>query len=305
MNMQAAEQSSGAGTGRREVTRVITALRTTEGEGFPIRRPFPTAELMDIDPFLMLDEVGPVDWPPGGAKGAPDHPHRGFETISYILAGEKVHEDSTGKRELLRAGDVQWMTAGRGIVHSEMPSAAILENGGRVHSFQIWVNLPAAEKWCEPGYQYVPAASLPLGHSDEGGVKARVIAGSAFGVDGAVRTRTPVMLQDWTVSVGGKASLAAPTGHMLAIYVFHGAVVVGGAAQRVGDGELALLSDGASLTLAAAPDASDEARLLLLGGRPIGEPVARYGPFVMNTEPEIAAAIEDYRAGRMGTIARR
>ncbi len=257
-----------------------------------------------LDPFLMLDEVGPVDWPPGEARGAPDHPHRGFETVSYILSGEKLHEDSTGREQLLRPGDVQWMTAGAGIVHSEMPSERILREGGRAHSFQIWVNLPRRERWARPGYQYVPAERIPVARADGGRVEARVIAGQALGVEGEVRTHTPVTLQDWSMEPGAGATLELPPGHNAALYVFRGRIGVGARPVVVGEGALAVLGPGERLPVHCPEEAGAAARFLLLAGEPIGEPVARYGPFVMSTEAEIREAIADYQRGRMGRIAR-
>ena len=286
------------------VAQIVTAHQQTEGEGFPIRRPFPTIGLADVDPFLMLDEVGPVDWAPGTAKGAPDHPHRGFETISYILSGEKLHEDSSGGVQKLQSGDVQWMTAGAGIVHSEMPTEEFRERGGRIHSFQIWVNLPAADKWAAPGYQFVAADRIPVAMSDDGLITAKVIAGTAFGVDGIVETRTPVVLQDWTVGPTGKAELAIPADHTVSLYVFQGSVITGPDARTIEDGELAIFGDGDTISISSNNDGPEPARLLVLGGRPIGEPVTRYGPFVMNTKGEIVQAFHDYQSGRMGVIPR-
>ena len=251
-----AESDVGISQTARPVAQIVTALRQTEGEGFPIRRPFPTPMLADVDPFLMLNEVGPVDWAPGTAKGAPDHPHRGFETISYLLSGEKLHEDSSGGVQMLHPGDVQWMTAGAGIVHSEMPTEDFRVRGGRVHSFQIWVNLPAEEKWAEAGYQYAAAAEIPTATSDDVRVSAKVIAGTAFGVDGIVETRTPVVLQDWTVMPGGAAVLPIPSDHSISLYVFQGGVAVRPDHQKVGDGELAMLGEGEVVTIAA--DANKE-----------------------------------------------
>src|SRR5262250_1821318 len=161
----------------REVQRIVKSQRVREGGGFVVRRPFPTAGLDHIDPFLLLDEMGPVDYGPGEAVGAPDHPHRGFETVTYVLAGEFEHEDSAGHRGVLRAGDVQWMTAGAGIVHSEMPSRRIRDQGGRVHGFQVWVNLPARLKMTRPRYQEVPAARIPQAATADGKARVRVVAG--------------------------------------------------------------------------------------------------------------------------------
>ena len=288
----------------RPVAQIVTAHRQTEGEGFPIRRPFPTTGLADVDPFLMLDEVGPVDWAPDTAMGAPDHPHRGFETISYILSGEKLHEDSSGGVQKLQSGDVQWMTAGAGIVHSEMPTKEFRERGGRIHSFQIWVNLPAADKWAAPRYQFTAADRIPVATSDDGLITAKIIAGTAFGVDGIVETRTPVVLQDWAVEPEGMARLTMPADHTVALYVFQGSVVTGPDARTVEDGELAILGDGDSVTISSNKNDPEPARLLVLGGRPIGEPISRYGPFVMNTKDEIVQAFHDYKSGRMGVIPR-
>jgi redox-sensitive bicupin YhaK (pirin superfamily) len=285
----------------RRIVGLVPATRTFEGDGFPIRRPFPTSLLSDLDPFLMLDEVGPVEWAPGEARGAPDHPHRGFETISYILSGEKRHEDSTGKSQVLKPGDVQWMTAGAGIIHSELPTERFRAAGGLVHSFQIWVNLPAAEKFAEPGYQYVPAAAIPVATMPGGQAVVRVIAGSAGGVDGAVRVKTPVTLQDWTMPAHAHAELATVPQHAAAVYVFEGSLELDPAAAPVSDGELAVMGKGGRLEFRTTDDA---ARFLVLGGQPIAEPIARYGPFVMNTRDELVQAFDDYRSGRMGEIVR-
>jgi redox-sensitive bicupin YhaK (pirin superfamily)/Flp pilus assembly pilin Flp len=208
----------------RPVRQIVTAHRQREGAGFIVRRPFPTHGLDHVDPFLMLDEVGPIDYGPGEALGAPDHPHRGFETVSYILEGEKLHEDSTGFSQLLGPGDVQWMTAGSGIVHSEMPSPDMQRLGGRAHGFQIWVNLPAATKMVAPRYQHVPADEIPLGTSEDGRIEARVIAGEAFGTRAAIDTFTPIVLQDWTVRPGGRATQHLAADHQAAVYVFDGEV---------------------------------------------------------------------------------
>lgn len=286
----------------RKVTGIVTAHQQREGAGFLIRRAFPTHGIDIVDPFLMLDEVGPVDYGPGEAIGAPDHPHRGFETVSYILDGEKLHEDSTGKTQLISTGDVQWMTAGAGIVHSEMPSPAMQKNGGRAHGFQIWVNLPAAEKHAEPGYQYLRASDIPKATSADGLIEVTVVAGAAFGVSAAIGTRTPVWLQDWHVQPGGEARLAIDPDFNAAVYVFDGSVALGPERTPVERSQLAVLGQGNEIEIAATPGRGG--RFLLLAGTPIAEPVARYGPFVMNTEAEIMTAVRDYQSGRMGTIER-
>src|SRR5215831_11043000 len=176
----------------RGVARVIHSTETTEGEGFIVHRPFPTRALTDFDPFLLLDRMGPMDTSPGEAKGAPDHPHRGFETVTYMLEGEFEHSDSAGNKGKLAPGDVQWMTAGAGVVHSEMPSARIRKEGGKVHGFQLWVNLPKSDKMMRPRYQDVPAAKIPVAKNGDGSVRAKVIAGEAFGVHAVIDTRTPI-----------------------------------------------------------------------------------------------------------------
>ncbi|HEY6554773.1 MAG TPA: pirin family protein, partial [Vicinamibacteria bacterium] len=267
-------------------------------------RPFPTGALDLVDPFLLLDEMGPADYGPGEAVGAPDHPHRGFETVTYMLEGQFEHEDSAGHRGSITPGDVQWMTAGRGIVHSEMPTEGIRENGGRIHGFQIWVNLPARDKMMNPRYQEVPAARIPEGTSPDGKARVRVIAGEALGVRAVIDTRTPIVYQDWRLEPGAEVAQPLAEGHNALVYVFSGSAEIGHDRQLVSDGEMALLGPGDSVRLAVPAGATGGARLLLLAGQPLQEPVARYGPFVMNTEAEIRKAMSDYRSGRLGEIQR-
>jgi redox-sensitive bicupin YhaK (pirin superfamily) len=286
----------------RSVLDVTTARRQREGAGFVVRRPFPTQALALVDPFLLLDEMGPIDYGPGEAVGAPDHPHRGFETVTYMLAGEFEHADSAGHRGTIRAGDVQWMTAGDGVIHSEMPSRRIRREGGRVHGFQIWVNLPARDKRIAPRYQEVPRAEIPEGRSADGLAHVRVIAGEALGARAVIDTHTPIVLHDWTLSPGAAVEQPLRADHDGLVYVFAGAATVGD--TPVSDGQMARLGPGDVVRLAAAADAKGPARLLLLAGVPLREPVARYGPFVMNTAEEIHAAFLDYEHGRMGSIAR-
>lgn len=285
----------------REVTHVVTAHRQREGGGFIVRRPVPTTGLMQVDPFLLLDEMGPADYGPGEAVGAPDHPHRGFETVTYMLEGEFEHEDSAGHRGLLRPGDVQWMTAGAGIIHSEMPSQRIREHGGRVHGFQIWVNLPARLKLTRPRYQEVAAARIPQATSADGLARVCVIAGEALGVQAVIDTHTPIVYQDWSLAPGADVTTRVAAEQQALVYVFEGSALVGAQATEVRDGQLAILGRGQHVRLRAEQAAG---RLLLLAGVPLAEPVARYGPFVMNTQEEIAAAVHDFRTGRMGEITR-
>jgi quercetin 2,3-dioxygenase len=282
----------------REVTNIVTALRQREGAGFIVRRPFPTAALRHADPFLLLDEMGPVEYGPGGAVGAPDHPHRGFETVTYLLDGAMEHEDSAGHRGSLGPGDVQWMTAGRGIVHSEMPSREMQQRGGRMHGFQIWVNLPARDKMTAPRYQEIPRAAIPEAGTPDGRALVHVIAGAALGTKAVIETRTPIGYLHWVLSPTASVDVPVPGDHAAYVYVFGGAVRVG--AREVKDGQLAVLGDGSSVHF----ETSEHAQALLLTGVPLREPVVQYGPFVMNTERQIVQAIEDYQAGRLGEIAR-
>jgi redox-sensitive bicupin YhaK (pirin superfamily) len=284
-------------TQSREVTRVIQAHRQTEGGGFIVRRPVPTAGVDLIDPFLLIDEMGPIEYGPGEALGAPAHPHRGFETVTYVLEGSMEHADSAGHRGKLSSGDVQWMTAGAGIVHSEEPSAEMREKGGRVHGFQIWVNLPRAMKMTAPRYQEISAASIPSAATADGKVRVKVIAGEALGVKAVIDTHTPIVYQDWTLEPGAEVTLPIARDHQVLAYVFEGAVEVGG--RIVKDGQLAVLGEGNTVRLSA--QESGGGRMLLLAGVPLGEPVARYGPFVMNTEREIYDAIRDFQSGRLGS----
>ena len=281
----------------------LAARRTVEGGGFVVRRPFPTAEMSAFDPFLLLDEMGPVDYAPGQAVGAPDHPHRGFETVTYLLEGEFEHEDSAGNRGRLTPGDIQWMTAGRGVIHSEMPSERIRREGGRVHGFQVWVNLPARDKMRAPRYQDVAAAQLPVARTADGLASVKVIAGEALGVAARVETRTPILYFDVVLRPGGHVELDVPAAFNVAVYVYDGEASIGEGGDAP-SGTFALLGAGDRVVLSCRPEATSGARALVLGGEPLNEPVARYGPFVMNSEAEIRQAFDDFRSGRFGDIAR-
>jgi redox-sensitive bicupin YhaK (pirin superfamily) len=285
----------------RPVTRLVNAHSQTEGGGFVVRRPLPTAGLEVADPFLLIDEMGPVTYAPGKAVGAPDHPHRGFETVTYILEGEMQHEDSAGHRGVLGPGDVQWMTAGAGIIHSETPTPRLLDQGGRAHGFQIWVNLPARLKMTQPRYQELPAARIPGGKSEDGLARVRVVAGEALGVRAAIETHTPIVYQDWSLDDGADVTLPLGEDHRALVYVFEGAIALGDDAQVAKSGQLAILGGGDAVRFRGVAGGG---RALLLAGVPIGEPVARYGPFVMNTRSELEAAFRDYQSGRMGEITR-
>ena len=285
----------------REPARIVTAHRQREGAGFIVRRPFPTQGLDLVDPFLLLDEMGPVDYAPGEAVGAPDHPHRGFETITYMLEGQFEHEDSAGHKGVLRPGDVQWMTAGAGIVHSEMPSREIRDQGGRVHGFQIWVNLPAKLKMTRPRYQEVSGSKIPQAASADGRARVRVVAGEALGAHAVIDTYIPIVYQDWTLDAGADVTVALPREEQALAYAFQGSALVGNEGKEIKDGQLVLFGAGDAVRLRGTGGGG---RLLLLAGVPIKEPVARHGPFVMNTQAEIVQAVRDYQSGRMGEITR-
>jgi redox-sensitive bicupin YhaK (pirin superfamily) len=280
----------------RSVADVVDAVETVEGAGFIVHRPFPTQKLDHLDPFLLLDEMGPMELAPGEAEGAPDHPHRGFETVTYLLDGEFVHCDSQGNSGRLAPGDVQWMTAGDGVVHSEMPTEKIRREGGRVHGFQIWVNLPRADKRMRPRYQDVRAAAIPVAESADKKVRVRVIAGEALGKQAVIDTRTPIFYLHFSLQPGARHTQPAASDHNVFAYVISGVIESGG--RTVKKGQMAIFGAGDAVELLA----SEPAELLLLGGRPLDEPVARYGPFVMSTREEIMQAFDDFRAGRMGAI---
>jgi len=286
----------------RPVVSVVDSVRTLEGGGFPVRRPFPTQQLMQVDPFLLLDHLGPVIWGPGEGIGAPDHPHRGFETVTYLLSGGFQHRDSAGHAGKLTPGDVQWMTAGSGVVHSELPSDEFMRDGGVMHGFQVWVNLPARDKLMPPHYQEIPKSGVPEALSADGKVKVRVIAGTALGKSAVIETRTPIYFLHYTLQPGGETVQDIPAGHNALVYLISGDARLGVEHKPVREGQMAMLGDGDQIRLAVANEAGAPADLLLLAGVPLNEPVARYGPFVMNTREEIEQAFRDYQSGRMGRI---
>lgn len=284
----------------RTIERTYPAIRTTEGGGFIVHRPFPTRMLMDFDPFLLLDEMGPIDYAPGEAKGAPDHPHRGFETVTYVLEGEFGHKDSAGHSGTLRAGDVQWMTAGAGVVHSEMPGEDFIRTGGRVHGLQLWVNLPRSDKMIAPRYQEMPSSKIPVAASQDGKVRVKVIAGEALGVKAAIETRTPILYHHFSLQPGATIVHPVPPNYRVFAYALAGTGFYGDGRREVGAQQMVVFNnDGDSVALSAGEEPLE---VLLLGGVPLKEPVVRYGPFVMNTEDEIRQAVTDYQAGRMGQI---
>ena len=290
---------------QRPVISVTTAPRGLEGEGFPVHRAFAGADMSLLDPFVHMDQMGEVEYAPGEPKGTPWHPHRGFETVTYMIDGTFQHQDSTGGGGLITNGDTQWMTAGAGILHIERPPEALIASGGLFHGIQLWVNLPAKEKWVPPRYQDIRAGQVALLASADAGVLVRVIAGQIAGHSGPGITHTSMSMAHATLSPGARLNLPWPRDFNALVYVLAGSGNAGEEPRPIQSGQLAVFGAGDAITVAA--EAAQESRspsldVLVLGGRPIGEPVAWYGPFVMNTHAEIAQALSDYKAGRMGVV---
>jgi quercetin 2,3-dioxygenase len=290
---------------RRAVLRRTVAPRGLEGEGFPVRRAFAGATYAELDPFIHMDEMGEVDYAPGEPKGTPWHPHRGFETVTYLLEGIFEHADSIGGGGVIRDGATQWMTAGAGILHIERPPEHLVVSGGLFHGFQLWVNLPARDKMVAPRYQDIEAEQVKLASSPDGGALVRVIAGEVAGLRGPGITHTPIALVHATLQPGARLELPWDPAFNCLVYAFAGSGAVGPEATALGAGQLAVLGPGEVVELVADPEQSSRHgtfEALILGGTPLREPVAAYGPFVMNTEAEIRQAFEDFEAGRLGTI---
>ncbi|WP_081913335.1 pirin family protein [Glycomyces sp. NRRL B-16210] len=290
----------------RAVANVAGSQHTLEGGGFPVRRPFPTPELPDAgDPFLLLDHMVAA-YEPHEAKGAPWHPHRGFETVTYLMDGTFVHTDSQGGGGVIRGGDTQWMTAGSGLLHDELPSEKLVMTGGVFDGVQLWVNLPKRAKWSPPGYQDIKGPGLKLVASTDGGALVRVIAGTVGGHDGPGRTYTPITLVHASLSPGAEARIPWPRTHSAMAFSLHGDGCAGDERRPFKESQLVQFTPGGDyVTVGAGPEqhhTTGAMEVLLLGGEPINEPVARYGPFVMNTRAEIMQAVEDFQAGRMGQI---
>jgi redox-sensitive bicupin YhaK (pirin superfamily) len=281
----------------RSVAEIVHATPQLEGEGMIVTRPFPTARLDHLDPFLLLDRMGPVTHGPGEAKGAPDHPHRGFETVTYVLAGAMEHGDSQGNHGRIGAGDVQWMTAGSGVIHSEMPAEELRRNGGRMHGFQLWVNLPRRDKMMKPRYQELRAAEIPTASSADGKVTVTVIAGESLGTRATIDTRTPIIYLHVRLAAGAHFAQPVPSTYNAFAFVIGGEATSGTSAAREND-MLLFDRDGDEISLSS----ETGAELLLIAGVPLNEPIARYGPFVMNTAGEIRQAMLDYQSGRFGEI---
>ncbi len=290
----------------RPVRSITTAPKGYEGEGFPVRRAFAGVDLRDLDPFIHMDQMGEVEYAPGEPKGTAWHPHRGFETVTYMLDGIMQHQDSHGGGGVIADGATQWMTAGRGILHIETPPEHLVVSGGLFHGFQLWVNLPRAKKFAPPAYQPIEAGDVALLTSPDGGALVRLIAGSLGSVTGPGSTHTPITLVHATVAPGARLEVPWRADFNALVYVLGGTGTVGTPAQPIRAGQLAVLGAGDSLAVTAneAQDGRYTTGLdvLLLGGLPIREPVAAYGPFVMNTREELAQAVEDYQAGRLGVI---
>jgi len=289
----------------RPVTSVTSAPSGLEGEGFPVRRAFAGVDLTALDPFIHMDQMGEVEYAPGEPKGTPWHPHRGFETVTYIMDGIFDHHDSNGGGGTITNGDTQWMTAGSGLLHIEAPPEHLVVSGGLFHGIQLWVNLPRADKWAPPAYQDLRAHDVALLSSDDGGALLRVIAGEVAGHAGPGSTHTPIAMVHATVSPGARLEVPWRPDFNALAYVLAGQGSVGSERRPIRKGQLAVLGAGGHLRVDAAVSqsaAEPALEVLLLGGLPIREPVAWAGPFVMNTKAEVLAAFEDYQAGRLGTI---
>jgi redox-sensitive bicupin YhaK (pirin superfamily) len=285
----------------RRVRSVTTAPRGVEGEGFPVRRAFAGVSLADLDPFIHMDQMGEVDYAPGEPRGTNWHPHRGFETVTYIIDGEFLHQDSHGGGGSIKNGATQWMTAGGGILHIETPPEDLVVSGGMFHGLQLWVNLPAKDKMIEPRYQNLEGELVTLLGSADGGALVRLIAGDLAGHRGPGSTHTPITVAHVTVAPGGRLTLPWPRDYNALAYALSGRGTAGAEAAPLTGGQLAVFGDGETITLTAA-DGDEALEIYLLGGRPLGEPVAAYGPFVMNTREQLAQAFEDFQAGRLGTV---
>jgi len=289
----------------RPVRSVTTAPRGLEGEGFPVRRAFAGVSLSDLDPFVHMDQMGEVEYGPGEPKGTPWHPHRGFETVTYMIDGIFEHQDSNGGGGRITDGDTQWMTAGSGILHIEAPPESLIASGGLFHGVQLWVNLPSANKWDPPRYQDIRAKEATLLTTPDGGALLRVIAGQLSGRTGPGSTFTPITMVHATLSPGARAVVPWRQDFNALAYVLAGRGRAGDEQQPAHAGQLVVFGLGDSVVLGAerAQDShSPSLEVLLLGGQPIREPVVHYGPFVMNTRAEILQALEDYQAGRLGQV---
>ncbi|MBV8982569.1 MAG: pirin family protein [Acidimicrobiia bacterium] len=285
----------------RPVKRVTTAPTGFEGEGFPVRRAFAGVPTEELDPFVHMDQMGSVDYGPGEPRGTNWHPHRGFETVTYMIDGTFQHQDSHGGGGVIADGATQWMTAGGGILHIETPPEALVVSGGLFHGLQLWVNLPAKDKMTSPRYQSLEGEQVALLSSPDGGALVRVVAGDVAGQRGPGDTHTPIAFVHTTVSPGAQLSLPWQPDFNALVYVLSGRGSVGNEGRPIEGGQLAVFGAGDRITVRAA-DGQEPLEAIVLGGRPIREPVAHYGPFVMNTREELQQAMDDYRAGKLGVI---
>jgi quercetin 2,3-dioxygenase len=289
----------------RPVVSLTTAPQGLEGEGFPVRRAFAGVPMEALDPFIHMDQMGEVEYAAGEPKGTPWHPHRGFETFTYLIDGQFIHQDSNGGGGTIADGGTQYMTAGDGILHIETPPEALVRSGGLFHGLQLWINLPRAKKRIAPQYQDLQGADLGLLSSSDGGALVRVLAGSVDGHDGPGISHTPLAITHVTVSPGAQVEVPWPRDFNALAYVLSGSGTVGAPSRPIRTGQLAVLGSGDTVLLAA--DATQESRspnleVFLIGGVPLREPVAHYGPFVMCTRAELVEAFDDFQAGRLGTV---
>lgn len=288
----------------RSISRIIKSETTQDGEGVTLNRSFPNQYISEFDPFLLLDEIGPINIKPGKQKGFPDHPHRGFETVTYLLEGKFEHKDSQGHAGIINSGDVQWMTAGSGVIHSEMPEKEFSKNGGKLHGFQLWINLPKSSKMMTPRYQEIPQSKIPAGTTKDGNVTVKVIAGESLSAKAVIDTITPIMYLHFKLEPGASIVQSVPDEYNVFAYVTKGKALFehsNNSNKIVERGNLVIFDkDGKEVYIHTAKDSKEPLELLLIGGIPLNEPTARYGPFVMNTKQEIYQAIEDYRNGRLG-----
>jgi redox-sensitive bicupin YhaK (pirin superfamily) len=287
----------------RPVRSVTTAPRGFEGEGFPVRRAFAGVDVADLDPFVHMDQMGEVEYAPGEPRGTSWHPHRGFETVTYMIDGVMEHQDSSGGGGVITNGDTQWMTAGSGLLHIERPPEALVASGGLFHGIQLWVNLPSAQKMTDPRYQDLRATEVALAASPDAGSLVRVIAGDVAGLRGPGSTHTPMAMVHATVAPGAELVLPWPEGFNALAYVLAGDGEVGPDRNPVTAGQTVVFGTGESVAVSAAAtqdSRTDALEVLFLGGRPLREPVAMMGPFVMNTRDELRQAVEDFQAGRLG-----
>ena len=289
----------------RPIRSITRGPRGYEGEGFPVVRAFAGVPTSALDPFIHMDQMGEVDYQPGEPKGTDWHPHRGFETVTYMIDGRFQHQDSTGGGGLIENGATQWMTAGSGILHIETPPAELVESGGLFHGIQLWVNLPAKDKFLTPRYQNLEGGDVALIASHDGGALVRIIAGEIDGHAGPGSTHTPITFAHTTIEPGASVSVPWRTDFNALAYVLSGRGTVGPDARPIEQGQLAVFGAGDRITVSA--DAGQDSNrpaleVLFLGGQPIREPVAQYGPFVMNTREQLIEAMEDFQAGRLGVV---